>query len=207
MQDPMDERPPWARRSVPPHVGEVGRLSAVPPWTHGAAGMQGISPRPPRPPCSKCHGEARYPGQRWGPRCFARYHANRRARRRRERPAGSVRDRATTYSIRQPYNTPAPLFEQLKRVVLEVPKYRNRPETIRISLLPYRQHLYVDARIYLKGKPTRKGITIHSDLVPAVLEGMQRALRTSWDQLPRPWEHEPGPAPGQTGITWPAGLW
>jgi hypothetical protein len=89
-------------------------------------------------------------------------------------------------------------------VVLEVPKYRNRPETIRISLLPHRQHMYIDVRIYLKGKPTRKGITIHSDLVPAVVEGMQRALRTWWDDLPRP--SEPGPAPGQTGISWPAGL-
>ena len=32
-------------------------------------------------------------------------------------------------------------------------------------------------------------------------EGMQRALRTSWDVLPRPWE--PGPTRGQTGVTWP----
>jgi hypothetical protein len=95
-------------------------------------------------------------------------------------------------------------------VVLEVPKYRNRPETIRVNLLLYRQHLYIDVRIYLKGRPTRKGITIHRDLVPAVIEGMQRALRTWWDDLPRqwdawprPWEQEPGPARGQTGITWP----
>jgi hypothetical protein len=109
------------------------------------------------------------------------------------------------YRNRRSSNTPPPLFEELKRVVLEVPKYRNRPETIRISLLPYRQHLYVDVRIYLKGKPTRKGITIHRDLVPAILEGMQRALHTWWDDLPR--QGEPGPAPGQTGITWPAGLW
>jgi hypothetical protein len=109
------------------------------------------------------------------------------------------------YRNRRSSNTPPPLFEELKRVVLEVPKYRNRPETIRISLLPYRQHLYVDVRIYLKGKPTRKGITIHRDLVPAILEGMQRALHTWWDDLPR--QGKPGPAPGQTGITWPAGLW
>jgi hypothetical protein len=93
----------------------------------------------------------------------------------------------------------------LKRVILEVPKYRSRPETIRVSLLPYRQHLYIDVRIYLKGKPTRKGITIHSNLVPAVLEGMQRAQRTCWDDLPR--QGEPGPSRGQTGVTWPDHLW
>jgi hypothetical protein len=89
---------------------------------------------------------------------------------------------------RRPSNTPPPLFEQLKRVVLDIPKFRNRPETIRISLLPYRAHLYIDVRIYLQGKPTRKGITLHSDLVPAVLEGMQRAQQILWDQLPRQWE-------------------
>lgn len=205
MQYSVDEWPPWAGRSAPPQVREVGRLSAAPPWTHSAAGMQGISPRPSRPPCSKCHAEPRYPGQRWGPRCFGRYHANRRARRRRERAENRARDQATIHTTRSPYNAPPPLFEQLKRVVAEIPKFRNRPETIRISLLPYRQHLYVDVRIYLKGKPTRKGITIHRDLVPAILEGMQRALHTWWDDLPR--QGKPGPAPGQTGITWPAGLW
>ena len=158
-----------------------------------------------QPVCSKCHGEPRYPGQRWGPRCFARYHANRRVQRRHERAAGSVHERTTTYITRQSYNTPPPLFEQLKRVVLEVPKYRHRPETIRISLLPSNGHVYVDVRVYVAGKPTRKGITIHSDLVPAVLEGMQRGLRPWWDDLPRP--DDPGPARGQTGISWPAGLW
>jgi hypothetical protein len=158
-----------------------------------------------QPLCSKCHREPRYPRQRWGPRCFALYHRDRRARRRGERGGNRLRDKATTYNTRRPYNTPPPLFEQLKRVVLEVPKYRNRPETIRVSLLPYKGHVYVDVRVYVAGKPTRKGITIHSDLVPAVVEGMQRALRTSWDELPRPWE--PGPPRGQTGVTWPENLW
>jgi Transcriptional Coactivator p15 (PC4) len=102
--------------------------------------------------------------------------------------------------MRRPYNTPPPLFEQLKRVVLEVSKYRNRPESIRISLLPYRNHLYIDVRTYLKGKPTRKGITIHRDLVLAVLEGMQRALQTSWEQGPIP-------AHGQTSVVWPDDAW
>jgi Transcriptional Coactivator p15 (PC4) len=109
--------------------------------------------------------------------------------------------------MRRPYNTPPPLFEQLKRVVLEVSKYRNRPESIRISLLPYRNHLYIDVRTYLKGKPTRKGITIHRDLVLAVLEGMQRALQTSWEQLPRQWEQGPIPAHGQTSVVWPDDAW
>ena len=146
--------------------------------------MQGISPRQSRPICSKCHAELRYPGQRWGQRCFGRYHATRRARLRREREENRARNQATMPISRRPYNTP-PRFEQLKRVVLEVPKYRNRPESIRISLLPYRAHMYIDVRTYLKGKPTRKGIAIHRDLMPAVLEGMQQALRTWWDDLPR----------------------
>ena len=153
-----------------------------------------------QPLCSKCHREPRYPRQRWGKRCFALYHRDRRARLRRKPNKG------TTPSMRRPYNTPPPLCEQLKRVVLEVSKYRNRPETIRISLLPCRAHMYVDVRIYLAGKPTRKGITIHSDLLPAVLEGMQRALQTS-NQLPRHWEQGPIPAHGQTSVVWPDDTW
>jgi hypothetical protein len=93
----------------------------------------------------------------------------------------------------------------LKRVVLEISKYRNRPESIRVSLLPYHGHVYVDVRVYLAGKPTRKGITMHRDLVPAVIEGMQRALQIWWDALPRQWE--PGPTRGQTGVSWPDDLW
>lgn len=107
---------------------------------------------------------------------------------------------------RRAYNTPPPFFEQMKRVVLEIPKYRNRPETIRVSLLPYRGHVYVDIRVYLAGKPTRKGIAIHRELLPAVLEGMQRALHTWWDDLPRQWEREPGLVRGQTGVSWPDDL-
>ena len=139
MQDPAHE---WPRRdnSRPAHNPSEGvrRLSDAPNWTDGVAGMPGISPRLSRPLCSRCYGEPRYPGQRWGPRCFARYHAERRARRRRERTTGSVRDEATTYISRKGYNTPPPLFEQLKRLVIEIPKYRNRPESLRISLLPIR---------------------------------------------------------------------
>jgi Transcriptional Coactivator p15 (PC4) len=205
MQDSAYEWSQWNARPALDPLGEVGRLPAAPQWADRAAGMQGISPRQARPPCSKCYAEPRYTGQRWGPRCFARYHADRRARRRREREANRARDKATISSNRKGYNTPPPLFEQLKRVVLDLPKYRHRPESIRISLLPYKGHVYVDVRVYLKGRPTRKGITIHSDLVPAVVEAMQRALRTSWDTLPRPWES--GPARGQTGVTWPENLW
>jgi hypothetical protein len=207
MQDSTHGWSQWNNRPANGSSGEVGRLSIAAKWTDSTTGMQGILPHPSRPLCSKCFGEPRYLGQRWGPRCFALYHRDRRARRRREREAGPGRDKATIRTTRRPYNAPPPLFEQLKRVVLEIPKYRNRPETIRISLLPYKGHVYVDVRVYLKGKATRKGITIHSDLVPAVVEAMQRALRTSWDVLPRQWEQEPGPARGQTGISWPAGLW
>jgi hypothetical protein len=87
-----------------------------------------------------------------------------------------------------------------------VPKYRHRPETIRVSLLPYKGHVYVDVRTYLKGKPTRKGITIHSDLVPAVVEGMQRALGTSRDQWPTSQHEQAVPQPWQTNVHWPEGL-
>jgi hypothetical protein len=200
----------WSQRDGKPALGasgETGHRAPAPMWTASTAGLQGLSLRHARLRCSKCQAEPRYPGQRWGPRCFARYHANRRAQRRREREAEHARGQATMGTTRRPSNTPPPLFEQLKRVVREIPKYRNRPESIRISVLPYRQHIYVDVRTYLKGKPTRKGITIHRDLVPAVLEGMQRALGTWWDDLPRHGEGEPGPAPGQTGVTWPADLW
>jgi hypothetical protein len=122
MQYPAHEWSRWNDRPEHDASGEVGRLSAAPKRTDSATGIQGISPRPSRPLCSKCHAEPRYPGQRWGPRCFALYHANRRARRRRQREAGPVRDKATIHNTRRPYNTPPPLFEQLKRVILEVPK-------------------------------------------------------------------------------------
>jgi Transcriptional Coactivator p15 (PC4) len=111
------------------------------------------------------------------------------------------------HTIRRPYNTPSPLFEQLKRVILEVPKYRNRPETIRVSLLSYRGHVYVDIRVYLAGKPTRKGIAIHRDLLPQVLAALQQAQRTWWDELPRQWERDPMPGRGQTGVDWPDDVW
>ena len=160
-----------------------------------------------QPPCSRCHAEPRYPGERGGKRCFALYHADRRARRRHSCPAIPVRERATTGNIRRAYNTPPPLFEQLKRVVREIPKYRRRPETIRVSLLPHRGHVYVDVRVYVAGKPTRKGIAIHRDLVPAVIEGLQRARHTWWDELPRRWDSQSRPTQGQPGVTWPDDVW
>jgi hypothetical protein len=113
MRYPVDEWPQWDGRPAPSASGEVDRLSATPKRTERAAGMQGISPRQSGPLCSKCHREPRYPRQRWGPRCFALYHRDRRARLRRERHEG------TTHSIRRLYNTPPPLFEQLKQIVLE----------------------------------------------------------------------------------------
>jgi hypothetical protein len=65
-----------------------------------------------QPLCSKCHREPRYPRQRWGPRCFALYHHDRRARRRREREGNRARDKATIDITRRAHNTPSPLFEQ-----------------------------------------------------------------------------------------------
>ncbi len=161
--------------------------------------------RPP-PLCSKCHREPRYRGQRWGKHCFGRYHADRRARRRRARSENAGRDVATTSNIHRADNTPPPPFEQLKRVVREIPKYWNRPETIRVSLLPLRGHVYIDVRVYLAGKPTRKGIALHRDLVPRVLGALQQALRSSWDQLPKEWEEESLPMRGQPSVHWPEGL-
>lgn len=160
-----------------------------------------------QPPCSKCHQEPRYPGQRWGKRCFARYHAERRARLRRAREEEAARDEATTVINHRAENTAPPLFEQLKRVITEIPKYPNRPETIRVSLLPWHEHTYVEVRVYLAGKPTRKGIAIHSDLLPQVVAACQQALRTSWDQVPRPMEREPVPARGQSAVYWPEEVW
>jgi hypothetical protein len=109
-----------------------------------------------QPLCTKCHREPRYPRQRWGPRCFALYHRDRRAPLRRERAGNRSREEATTFSIRRPSNATPPLFEQLKRVVLEVPKFRNRPETIRVSLLPSRAHMYVDLRVIWPGSRRAK---------------------------------------------------
>lgn len=69
-----------------------------------------------------------------------------------------------------------------------------------MSLLPCRQHLYRDVHIYLENKPTRKGITIRSDLGPAVMEQMQQALRTSWDQMPTPQSGKALPQHWQTNV-------
>ena len=156
-----------------------------------------------QPPCSKCHAEPRAPGQRWGRRCFARYHRDRRARLRRERDEGCTRDTTTMHNIPRAYNTPPPLFEQRKRVVLEIPKFPNRPKTIRVSVFPLHGHEYVDVRIYLADKPTRKGVTIHRDLLPAVLEGLQRAQRTAWEQWPAPGTGAPLPGRESTSLHWP----
>jgi hypothetical protein len=206
MRYPVDEWPQGDGRSARGASGEVGRRSAAPKRTVGAAGTPGSSPRQSGLLCSKCRREPRYPGQRWGKRCFAWYHANRRARQRREREGQRARDKATTYINRGLNNTRPPLYEQAKVVLSEVPKYRNRPELIRVSLLPWRGHQYIDIRVYLAGKPTRKGITIHSDLVAAVMEGMQRALQTSWDQWPAPPLEKAVPQRWQPNVHWPEGL-
>jgi hypothetical protein len=89
--------------------------------------------------------------------------------------------------------------------VVEIPKYPNRPEVIRVSLLPRGLHCYVDIRLYRRGHPTRQGLVIHSDLLPAVLAGLQRACGVAWEALPRP-EDRPPPweRQGETGVHWPA---
>lgn len=69
------------------------------------------------------------------------------------------------------------LIESLKVVVAEVPKRERPPETICVSLFEWNGHPYVDLRLYRAGHPTRNGLPIHRDLLPAVLRGLGEAVR------------------------------
>ena len=64
--------------------------------------------------------------------------------------------------------------EALKRVVAEIPKRQRPPETIRVSLIPISGG-YADLRVYRGALPTRQGLVIHRDLLPAVLRGVTMA--------------------------------
>jgi hypothetical protein len=121
--------------------------------------------------------------------CFRSYKRAWRQQQRERRAAEGVPAPCPTHSIQKPGNAPrrwpTALIEQLKRTVVEIPKYPNRPETIRVSLVPRGAHRYVDLRVYRAGYPTRQGVVLHTDLVPAVLAGLQQALGVAWEALPR----------------------
>jgi hypothetical protein len=102
------------------------------------------------------------------------------------------------------------LVEQTKRVVLDIAKYPNRPETIRVSLVPRGHHTYTDLQVYLAGNPTRQGLVMHRDLLPQVIAALQQALQTAWNRLPAPDEArdtEPRWGTGPTGVHFPPDLW
>jgi len=56
---------------------------------------------------------------------------------------------------------------------------KNSRESLRVSLDRYREHDYIDLRLYadngVEQVPTRKGLTIRPDLLPAVIEALQQA--------------------------------
>lgn len=57
---------------------------------------------------------------------------------------------------------------------------RNENEEVRVSIGEYKDKTYVDCRIFFETKtgdwsPTKKGITIASDLVPELIKGLEKA--------------------------------
>lgn len=64
------------------------------------------------------------------------------------------------------------------RVYGEVRK--NARETIRITAAEYLGHTFTDLRVWVQSEgvwtPTRKGVGIKLDLLPAVIEALQTAL-------------------------------
>jgi len=56
---------------------------------------------------------------------------------------------------------------------------KNSRESLRVSLDRYREHDYIDLRLYadngVEQVPTRKGLTIRPDLRPALIEALQQA--------------------------------
>src|SRR4051794_36374544 len=56
---------------------------------------------------------------------------------------------------------------------------KNARESLRVSISRYREHDYIDLRLYadngVEQVPTRKGLTIRPDLLPAVIEALQKA--------------------------------
>lgn len=67
------------------------------------------------------------------------------------------------------------LIERTKQTILEIQKYPNRPETIRVSFIPMGEG-YADIRVYMKGRHTRQGLVIHRDLIGQVIAGLSQTL-------------------------------
>jgi hypothetical protein len=57
---------------------------------------------------------------------------------------------------------------------------KNPIEEIRVSLTVFKKKQYIDLRVYYKGDdgeyhPSKKGLTLSLDLLPDLLEGVQKA--------------------------------
>lgn len=77
-------------------------------------------------------------------------------------------------------------IERLKRTVMEIEPYQNKPQTIRISYFSTHPGAeYVDIRVYLRGRPTRRGLIVHRDLIPQVIAGLKQALQLN-SEFPAP---------------------
>ncbi len=65
--------------------------------------------------------------------------------------------------------------------IVDIPKHQGgKPETIRVSALPMRHHLYADVRVYVRGHPTAQGLVVHHDLIADVIVRLQEVLRRAW---------------------------
>jgi hypothetical protein len=73
------------------------------------------------------------------------------------------------------------VIEALKETVADIPKYPNRPETIRVSVFRVGESVYADLRVYLRGRPTHQGLVIHRDMMPAVLDALRQAVGRAGD--------------------------
>src|SRR5262249_54582612 len=91
------------------------------------------------------------------------------------RRPGGTRGTGGTETGTQRLRTDAATLEERKDVVAEIPTSAARPATLRVSLLPGDRGVFVDLRAYLAGRPTRQGVLIRVDLVPAVIAALHDA--------------------------------
>jgi hypothetical protein len=59
---------------------------------------------------------------------------------------------------------------------------KNTREKIRISVTEYKEHWYIDCRVYFEGKegnwlPTKKGIALNADAIDGVIELLKEASK------------------------------
>lgn len=80
-----------------------------------------------------------------------------------------------------------------QRILSEFEK--NSSEVVRISSIEYQSNKYVDLRIWILGDhgskesrlPTKKGIRIHSELLPDLIQALQQAkelIKKSFNKSP-----------------------